>query len=65
MEDVLENIVPQVGILDNEENPATDSDRLKAPVFGAGSTDFGVSQKHDVANQAGREGVDRLAPIVS
>ena len=45
MEDVLKNVVPQAGILDNEENSATDSDRVKAPVVGAGSTDFGGSQK--------------------
>ena len=63
MEDVLQNIVPQPGILDNEENPATDSDRVKAPVVGAGSTDFWGSQKYDVANEAGAEGVDRLALI--
>ena len=53
MEDVLENIVPQAGILNREENPAIDSTRVKAPEVGAGSTDFGVSQKHHVANQAG------------
>ena len=41
MEDVLQNIVPQAGILDNEENPVTDSERVKAPVVGAGSTNFG------------------------
>ena len=44
MEDVLENIVPQAGILGNEENPTTDSDRVKALVVDAGSTDFGGSQ---------------------
>ena len=65
MEDVLENIVSQVGILDNEENPATDSDRVKTPVVGADSTDFGGSQNHDVANQASTEGVDRLTPTAS
>ena len=65
MEDVLENVVLQAGILDNEVNPATDSDRVKALVVGAGSTDFGGSQKHDVANQAGAEEVDRLAPTAS
>ena len=32
---------------------------------GAISTDFGGSQKHDVSNQAGTEGVDRLAPTAS
>ena len=65
MEDVLQNIVPQAGILDNEENPATNSDRVKAPVVGAGSTDFWASQKHEVANQAAAEGVDRLVPTAS
>ena len=65
MEDVLDDIVPQAGILDNEENPATNSDRVKAPVVGTGSTDFGGSQKHGVANQAGAEGVDRFAPTAS
>ena len=55
MEDVLENIVPQAGILNNEENSAIDSDRVKAPVVGSSSTDLGGSQKHDVANQAGAE----------
>ena len=50
MESVLQNIVPQVGILSKEENPAIDSDRVKASVVDAGSTDFGGSQKHDVAN---------------
>ena len=62
---MLQNIVPQAGILDNEENPATDSDRVKAPVVGAGSTDFEGSQKHEVANQAGTEGLDRLTPTAS
>ena len=65
MDSVLKNILPQVGILNNEENPTTDSDRVKAPVVGAGSTDFGGSQKHDVANQAGAIGVDHLAPNAS
>ena len=65
MESVLQNIVPQAGILNKEENPAIDSDRVKASVVVAGSTDFGGSQKHDVANQAGAEEVDRLAPTAS
>ena len=65
MEEVLENVVPQAGILDNEENLPTDSDRVIAPVVGAGSTDFGRSQKHEVANQADGEGVDCLASIAS
>ena len=56
MEEVLENAVPQASNLDNQENLAIDSDRVKAPVVGAGSTDFAGSQKHDVANQAGAEG---------
>ena len=51
-EDLLQNIVPQAGILNNEENPTT----------GAGFTDFGGSQKHEVANPASAEGVDRLVP---
>ena len=61
-----------MGILDNEENPTTDSDRVKAQVIGAGPTDFfffffgGVgAQKHVVANQAGVEGVDRLVLTAS
>ena len=66
MEDVLENIVPQAGTLHNEENPATYSDRVKAPMVGPGPTNFGGGgQKHDVANQAGAEGVDRLALTAS
>ena len=62
---MLQNIVPQAGILNKEENPAIDSDRVKASVVDAGSTDFGGSQKHDVANQADAEEVDRLAPTAS
>ena len=65
MESVLQNIVPQAGIFNKEENPATDSDRVKAPVVGAGSTDFEGSQVHDVANQADAEEVDSLAPTAS
>ena len=61
MESVLENIIPQAGILNNEENPAIDSDRLKASVVDAGSTYFGGSQKHDVANQASAGRGFRLA----
>ena len=57
MESVLQNIVPQAGILNKEENPAIDSDRVKASVVDAGSTDFGGSQKHNVANQADAEEV--------
>ena len=64
MGSVLENIVLQ-GILNNEENPAIDSDRLKASVVDAGSTDFGGSQKHDVANQAGAGRMARLALTAS
>ena len=41
MESVLQNIVPQAGILIKEENPAIDSDRVKASVVDAGSADFG------------------------
>ena len=65
MEDVLENIVPQTDILNHEENPDMDSDGVKVPVINACSTDFWGSQKHDVANQAGGEGVDRLALTAS
>ena len=65
MEDVIENIVPQVGIFNNEENSAIDPDLVKAPVVGAGSIDFGESQEHDVANQTGTEGVDRLVLTAS
>ena len=65
MERVLQNIVPQAGILNKDENPAIDSDRLKASVVDAGSTDFGGSQKHDVDNLAGAEEVDRLATTAS
>ena len=65
MESVLQNIIPQAGILTKEENPAIDSDRVKASVVDAGSTDFWGSQKHDVANQAGAEEVDRLALTAS
>ena len=65
MESVLLNIVPQEGIVNKEENPAIDADRVKAPVVGAGSTDFGGSQKHEVANQSGTVGVGRLALTLS
>ena len=65
MESVLKNVLPQVSILNNEGNLTIDSDRVKAPVVGAGSTDFGGSQKHIVANQAGAEGDNRLAPTAS
>ena len=41
MESVLQNIVLQASNLDNKENLVTDSDQVKAPVVGAGSTDFG------------------------
>ena len=61
MEKLLENVVPQASNLDNEENLVIVSDRVKAPVGDAGSTDFGGSQKHNVANQAGTVGVGRLA----
>ena len=57
MESVLQNIVPQASNLDKEENLATDSDRVKAPVVGAGSMDFGGSQEHDVAKQTGGDRV--------
>ena len=47
--------------LDKEENLATDSDRVKASVIDAGSTDFGGSQVHNVAKQAGGDRVVSLA----
>ena len=61
MESVLQNIVLEGSNLDDEENLATDSDRVKAPVVGASSTNFGGSQKHDVANQASGDRVVSLA----
>ena len=60
MESVLQNIVSQAGILNKEENPAIDSDRVIASAVDAGSGFWG-SQKHDVANQADAEEVNRLA----
>ena len=65
MESVLENIVPQAGSLNNEENPAIDSNRMKASVVDAGSTDFEGSQKHDMANQTGAGRVVRLVLTAS
>ena len=65
MVDVQQNSAPQAGILNNEENPATDFDRGIAPVVVTGSTDFGGSQTHDVANQAGAVEVDHLALTAS
>ena len=41
MVDVKQNILPQAGILNNEENSAIDSDRVKAPVVVGGPTDWG------------------------
>ena len=38
---------------------------MKASLVDAGSTDFGGSQKHDVANQVDAEEVERLAPTAS
>ncbi|KAG8286097.1 hypothetical protein J6590_067163 [Homalodisca vitripennis] len=64
MESVHQNTLPQAGTLTSEGNPVTNSDRVKAPVVGAGSTDFGGSQMYDVANQAGVTGVDHLAPCM-
>ena len=58
MESGLQNIVPQASNLDKDENLATDCDPVKAPVVDAGSTDFGGSQEHDVAKQAGGDRVD-------
>ena len=60
---MLQNIIPQASNLDNEENLATDSDRVKAPAVGAGSTDFGGSQEHDVTNKAGGDSLVSLALI--
>ena len=67
MVDVLQNIVPQAGILDNEENPAIHSDRLQAAVVNANLTDLGRGggQTHVVANQAGAERVIFLALTAS
>ena len=65
MESVLQNILPQASNLDKEENLATDSDRVKAPVVGAGSTDFGESQEYDMAKQAGADRVVSLALTAS
>ena len=65
MDEVLENVVPQASNLDNEENLAIVSDRVTAPVGGAGSTDFEESQNDDVANQAGAIGMDHLALTAS
>ena len=62
---VLENVVTEGGILISEENAAIYSDRVKAPVVSAGSTNFGGSQKHILANQAGTEEVDRWALTAS
>ena len=62
MENALKNVVPQAATL-TEENPATDW--VRVPVVGADSTDFGGSQKHDVANQAGAEEVDCLVTTAS
>ena len=61
MESVLQNIVPQASNLDKEENLATDSDRVKAPVVGSDSTDYWGSHKHDAAKQAGGDRVVILA----
>ena len=65
MESVLHNIVPQASNLDNEENLASNSDRMKVPVVGAGSTDFAGSQEHDVDNQAGGDRMVSLALTAS
>ena len=65
MESVLQNIVPQASNLDKEENLATDSDWVKAPVVDAGSKDFGESQEQDVAKHAGRDRVVSLALTAS
>ena len=65
MESVLQNIEPQASNLDKEENLATDSHRVKAPVVGTGSTDFGGSEEHDVAKQAGGDRVVSLALTAS
>ena len=40
MVDVQQNTLSQAGILNNEQNPATGSDRMKAPVVGVGPLDF-------------------------
>ncbi|KAG8287381.1 hypothetical protein J6590_038988 [Homalodisca vitripennis] len=59
-----QNQLGEAGTLTSEGNPVTNSDRVKTPVVGAGSTDFGGSQMYDVANQAGVTGVDHLAPCM-
>ena len=41
MVDVQENSLPQAGILNKEENPAIDSDRVKSVMVDKGSTYFG------------------------
>ena len=64
----MKNIVLHTSNLDDDKNLATDSDRVKPPMVGAGPTDFFFffwGGKHDVANQAGAEGDNCLAPTAS
>ena len=42
----------QVGALTRGVKPTADSDRVQAPVVGAGSIDFRGSHKHYAANEA-------------
>ena len=42
---------PQVDTPITGGNPTVDSDRVKAPVVGAGSTNFGGSQMHYTVNE--------------
>ena len=61
MEDLLENIVPQAGILNNAarhrfRSGESPSSRCRL---------YGFWGEHDVVNQAGAEGMDRLALTAS
>ena len=46
------NLVPQPGFRHNEENPATNSDRVKATMVGADPTDFAYFFKAATCHQA-------------
>ena len=60
MESVLQNVVPQGSNLDNEENLATDSDRVKAPVVGAGSmVSLALTASQKTSNEV--EGVNQAS----
>ena len=45
------DILPQVGTPITGGNPTIDSDRVKAPVIGAGSSNFWGSQMHHTVNE--------------